>query len=927
MPVSHLLHFLALALLFVTQVTIGTIGFLPVLLGHAEGHGDSTALFAFASTPPEIDGVIQDSEWASAAKLDIVMSNSGYDIPATIKVMNDANNLYMALEVEDDASIDVGILQIRFDDNHDGLLDPEEDVFHYDPKSPTNFDSFLAAVEEFPDEIEYDSIVGGVLDGVVAASKGTSINSYEFSHPLCSSDITHDFCLTSGSSVGFSLLYFIQVESAAWPPSVTEGSDASSFADIIISELPASSDIYLGDFRPDRGLGSNYAPGDSITLFLDVENKGSKVVDKNCMAVDMGAFFPDRKVFFEYHIENLTEINPGDTETFAYHFQIPINASSGSFDIMASVSIVGESCGGSYEEEISHAAAFNVEANCLLPEGTVVGVEDELPDYYHSITFSSSEIGVKSLPDPILPVASIFSGTNINDASGLLLHFSIDGLEYSCPIYPQMISIEFSEDNLMMTNVRIENVGIFDDNSTRTVAAYVNYGNHKFMQLPIDTSIKVNESAPDEIYEISFDIDDPRTVTVPLPESEVRGIWVAASDMVQEPYLYFRTFGEWFARPIEQSWNTLTFESDTNLSDVVVAADDVLDRGNVTIGYIYPIELIANAGSDQVVAELQRVYLDGTRSEGPGIGLTYTWKQMAGPTVILNNANTATANFVSPAGTLGAAELDLRFQLTLKDSTGNVDTDTVVITLQPKGQSPVVFAGYDMTVDSETKISLNGFVWDSDNKLSDVTLRWTQVSGMAVVLQNSTTLNPSFVTPDLRVSEELDLEFALVAEDVNHNTATAHVTIHVIGKKSESTGPPTTPPPSTTPTTPPPAPASDIAANTDLGFVSIVINPITKVANDNPILFLTILIVIPSGISVAVITALRRKGSSRINTLLNVKAASLLFPDSDPVADEYEATRPFIEALENELGTKLDTATSISDLLEKFSGRKQVDSE
>ena len=50
----------------------------------------------------------------------------------------------------------------------------------------------------------------------------------------------------------------------------------------------------------------------------------------------------------------------------------------------------------------------------------------------------------------------------------------------------------------------------------------------------------------------------------------------------------------------------------------------------------------------------------------------------------------------------------------------------------------------------------------------------------------------------------------------------------------------------------------------------------------------------------------------------------VLFPNSDPVADEYQATKPFIEALENELGTKLETATSISDLLEKYSGRKKV---
>jgi K319-like protein len=942
-----------------TPLISGIIGFNPGILGSAEGHAFGNTLFAFTSIPPDIDGDIQDTEWTSAAKQDIVMSNSESDIPGTIYVMNDANNLYIALEI--DSSIDAK-LQIRFDDNHDGLLDLEEDVFSYDPISPANFDSFIGSVEEFSDLVEYDDMNGGALDGVVGASEDTLTNYYEFSHPLCSSDITHDFCLTSGNTVGFSILYFIQeTEPATWPLGVTEASDASSFADVVITEPPASAEISIRDFKPDRGLGSTYDQGDSITLLLEVENVGSQDIQQNCMTINVGAFFPDQNVFFDHDDANLTPISPTDIETFAYDFQIPTNASSGWYDIVASVSLKGESCGGPDEEEISHTEAFNVDVTCSLPEATVVTEADNLPDNYYTIAFSSSEIGVKSLPDPILPVTSIFVGTNTSEGSGLIFSFTSDGLDYSCPILHPMNSIEFS-DNHIITNVQMESVGGLA-NSAQSIAAYVNYVNHKFTQLPVGTSISVNDSTPSEIHEINFDRDSPRTIAVSLPAySDVKGIWVAASE-VQEPHLYFRAFGDWFASPIEASSGTLlTFEGETNLSEVVVAIDDVLDRGNITIGYIYPIQLKANAGSDQVVVELQRVYLDGTRSQGPEIGMTYLWKQTAGPTVIVNNANTAIANFVSPAGTAGNTELDFRFQLTLRDTMGNVDTDTIVITLQPGGQSPVVFAGYDTTIDSGSRFILNGLVWDSDNKLSDVTIRWIQISGIPVVLQNATTISPSFIAPVLPASEVQDLEFELSAEDINENTATANVTIHVIGKETESTQlpttpppsttpttpppsttpttpppsttpttpppstTPTTPPPSTTPTTPPPASASSVAGKADFGAANFLVLPIAEFADDNPTLFIAMATVIPSGIVVAVVAGLRHRVSSRSDALLNVKAAKVLFPHSDPVADEYEATRPFIEALEKELGTKLDTATSISDLLEKFSGKKQIDS-
>ena len=144
--VRYPLPCLALALLLVAQLLVaGITRTVPAPFRDTAAQIPDPALSSFTLTAPEIDGDIQDSEWAGAAKLDIVMSGSDSDIPGSIRVMNDENNLYIALTIQDNSSLYSNILQLRFDDNHDGLLAPGEDVFYYDPLSPTNFDSFVIA--------------------------------------------------------------------------------------------------------------------------------------------------------------------------------------------------------------------------------------------------------------------------------------------------------------------------------------------------------------------------------------------------------------------------------------------------------------------------------------------------------------------------------------------------------------------------------------------------------------------------------------------------------------------------------------------------------------------------------------------------------------------------------------------------------------
>ena len=100
----------------------------------------------------------------------------------------------------------------------------------------------------------------------------------------------------------------------------------------------------------------------------------------------------------------------------------------------------------------------------------------------------------------------------------------------------------------------------------------------------------------------------------------------------------------------------------------------------------------ADAGPDQSVDEGAPVTLTGADSSDPDMGdsLTYAWTQSGGtPTVTLADAATVMATFTAPEFT---ANMDLTFTLTITDSSGEMATDTVTITVQAD-DDPAVIGG------------------------------------------------------------------------------------------------------------------------------------------------------------------------------------------------------------------------------------------
>jgi hypothetical protein len=91
----------------------------------------------------------------------------------------------------------------------------------------------------------------------------------------------------------------------------------------------------------------------------------------------------------------------------------------------------------------------------------------------------------------------------------------------------------------------------------------------------------------------------------------------------------------------------------------------------------------ADSGPDQNVVEGATVTLDGSQSTDPNDAIvTYQWTQTGGPALTLSDANAVRPTFVAAPITEDAAVV---FQLTVYDSGGDFDADTVEITITENG--------------------------------------------------------------------------------------------------------------------------------------------------------------------------------------------------------------------------------------------------
>lgn len=154
------------------------------------------------------------------------------------------------------------------------------------------------------------------------------------------------------------------------------------------------------------------------------------------------------------------------------------------------------------------------------------------------------------------------------------------------------------------------------------------------------------------------------------------------------------------------------------------------------------------------------IILDGSSaSDTDGTITSYQWVQVEGPTVTINNATSAIANFT----TVDTNENNLyKFKLTATDNEGAVISDTLTINVNyVENTLPAIDIGSDITVESNTEITLDGSNSSDDGSI--VFYEWLQLSGKPVTLTNANQAIATFTS--LSSIEEETLKFRLTIRD------------------------------------------------------------------------------------------------------------------------------------------------------------------
>jgi hypothetical protein len=202
---------------------------------------------------PVIDGVLTPGEWSAATKVDFTANTPyGGTAPASLRVMNDANNLYFALTLAY-APFNRNSIAVEFSNTDSGIAANGDDAFVFGVEldgTSTFFDDFrtnappcaplsLPAACGFLD-VDY----GGTNDGGGGFSHLAGVYTWEVWHPLRSGDV-HDVNLHAGNSVGFYLSSRLIDGPYAEGFGDTDYPAFRDYAHIIIQDAPEPSMAWL----------------------------------------------------------------------------------------------------------------------------------------------------------------------------------------------------------------------------------------------------------------------------------------------------------------------------------------------------------------------------------------------------------------------------------------------------------------------------------------------------------------------------------------------------------------------------------------------------------------------------------------------------------------------------------------------------------
>ena len=228
----------------------------------------------------------------------------------------------------------------------------------------------------------------------------------------------------------------------------------------------------------------------------------------------------------------------------------------------------------------------------------------------------------------------------------------------------------------------------------------------------------------------------------------------------------------------------------THVFELVVTDDDgaesVADTVMITI--VAPFSLtVAEAGTDQeMVPSGMRVFLDGRGSvtDRRRTIVSYVWERTGGTGELIPLGNTKAEQLIFFAETLapGAPDVTYVLDLTVTDSAGYTDTDTVVITVISGFADTVADAGPDVEAGSGTLVTLDGRGSTVDRRRTVASRAWQRTGGTgnAVIWSDASVEQPTFIAQSLTEgAADVTHEFTLTVTDSEGETDTDTVIVTV----------------------------------------------------------------------------------------------------------------------------------------------------
>lgn len=247
-----------------------TLGWSVPVAAHApglivSGFGTATA-----------DGMLAPGEWQNAGRVPFQLTlPGGGSTPATLFVMNDATNLYMAVQFAQPAGVQREDTLLFFDlfRNHSGVQISGDDSLFLSPGVLGFADSFRTTQQCTGGLCtQLDRQAGGRTDGAGAFSDAGGTFTFELFHPLDSGDLGHDLVLRPGETAGFVLTLLVKGALTILPSSsLTVG-----FGDLVIARptnvliAPSRSEVSVGDTLSVSLQAQNEAGNPELDLYAGV---------------------------------------------------------------------------------------------------------------------------------------------------------------------------------------------------------------------------------------------------------------------------------------------------------------------------------------------------------------------------------------------------------------------------------------------------------------------------------------------------------------------------------------------------------------------------------------------------------------------------------------------------------------------------------